>query len=58
VSLHIDEVHSDVTTTPGPPAERPGDRREPPWVVEERWCEARDRLDWLTGRVCAVDFDD
>jgi hypothetical protein len=30
----------------------------PPWEKEERWCEQRERLEWLARRVCAVDFDD
>jgi hypothetical protein len=58
VTVHVDELHSDVT--PAPPARNGGtdQRVQPPWEAEERWCEQRERLEWLTRRVSAVNFDD
>jgi hypothetical protein len=59
VTVHVDELHSEVA--PAPSAGRSSDaseRNRPPWEAEERWCEQRGRLEWLARRVCAVDFDD
>lgn len=57
MSVHIDELHSDVV----PAGSGAAAREEPsvnPWAAEERWQEIRCRAEWLAGRVCAVDFDD
>jgi len=58
VTVHVDEVHSDVVATPSTPGHHADVRVPPPWEAEERWCEERDRMAWLTARICAVDFDD
>ena len=58
VTVHVDEVHSEVAPLPSAPGEHTSAHTEPPWVADERWCEERDRMVWLARRVCAVDFDD
>ncbi len=58
MSVHIDEVHSDVAPVRAAPDRSPDARPDPPWMLDERWSEARDRTVWLARRVAAVDFDD
>ncbi|MGH3823171.1 MAG: hypothetical protein ACRDRA_10115 [Pseudonocardiaceae bacterium] len=60
MTVHIDELHSDVVPTGGGSASSGEARRrdEPEWMAQQRWSEARCRSDWLAQRVCAVDFDD
>jgi hypothetical protein len=59
VTVHIEELHSDVVAAAGPAGGgRRGDEPEPPWVAEARWRELQERAERLAERVCAVDFDD
>ncbi len=59
MTVHIDELHSDVVAAPPAAAEAPGgDAREEPWAAQARAVEAVRRADWLAHRVRAVDFDD
>jgi hypothetical protein len=59
VSLHIEEVHSDVAAAPTAAGPAAGESApDPPWMTEESWRYDRDRAAWLARRVCAVDFDD
>jgi len=58
VTVHVDEMHSDVAPAPDPTGATAAARRPPPWEAEERWREDRDRTAWLARRVCATDFDD
>jgi hypothetical protein len=58
MTVHVDEVHSDVAPVPSAPGDQPGTHRPPPWEAEERWREDQDRAAWVARRVCAVDFDD
>jgi hypothetical protein len=57
MTVHVDEVHSEVVPAAGPGG-RP--QREPrvPGADEARWRELRDRVEWLAERVCAEGFGD
>jgi hypothetical protein len=59
LSVHIEELHSDVVPA-APLSDQPpaGRAPDPPWVAEECWRDQHDRAEWLVRRVCAVDFDD
>ncbi|MFF0014114.1 hypothetical protein [Streptomyces sp. NPDC005374] len=57
MSVHIDELHSEVVPTGTSDAPHEAESVDP-WAAEERWQEIRCRAEWLAGRVCAVDFDD
>jgi hypothetical protein len=58
VTVHVDEVHSDVAAAPATPGQHADAPVAAPWEAEERWREERSRMAWLAGRVCAADFDD
>jgi hypothetical protein len=58
MSVHIDELHSDVAPVRAVPGDATEARMDPPWTADERWREERDRAAWLARRVAAVDFDD
>jgi hypothetical protein len=58
VTVHIDELHSEVMPAAAPNQGAGARRSEPPWDVQERWREVRCREDAMAARVCAVDFDD
>jgi hypothetical protein len=59
VTVHVDEVHTDVVSTGAPgPTSAAGPRPDPPGVAEERFRDARCRAEWLAARVCAEGFDD
>jgi hypothetical protein len=57
MNVHIGELHSDVVPTGSGAPQRQAESVNP-WAAEERWQEIRCHAEWLTGRVCAVDFDD
>jgi hypothetical protein len=60
MSVHIDELHTDVTLAPavgqggGPDVGTGGGGGEPGEALEEAWRRAK----YLARRVAAVDFDD
>jgi hypothetical protein len=59
VTVHVDEVHTDVVSAGAPAAApAPGSRPEPLGAAEERWRDTRSRLEWLASRVRAEGFDD
>jgi hypothetical protein len=62
VTVHVDELHSEVVPTPGASGGqadgRGGRGATPPWALQEQWREARRRAEWLAERVCAEGFDD
>jgi hypothetical protein len=57
VSLHVGEIHTEVTPGGGPggtaAGEQPGED-----ALEERVTQARRRAEWLACRVAAEAFDD
>lgn len=59
MSVHVDEVHTDVipTGSGGASPSRPA-RGEPLGVRDERWRESRCHAEWLRARVAAEGFDD
>lgn len=59
MTVHIDELHSDVVAAEGPDGgDQVRDQGKPPWAAEASWRERRDQAEWLAGRVSAADFDD
>jgi hypothetical protein len=59
VTVHIDELHSDIVATPEAGRAVPDDGKpEVPGAAEARWLETRCRAEWLARRVCAEAFDD
>ena len=58
MSVHVDEVHTDVipTGSPGTAPSRPA--HEPLGAREERWLQLRCHAEWLRARVAAEGFDD
>ena len=57
MTVHVDELHSEVVTAPRP-AGQSGREPQVPGAEEARWRELRDRIEWLAERVCAEGFDD
>lgn len=61
MSVHIDELHTDVTAT-GPGAGNGGagqrERHESTPSSQEQWTQAHRRVEWLAARVAAEGFDD
>ena len=60
MTVHVDELHSEVVVPTGTPAAGSQDGRgaTPPWVAQEQWRQARRRAEWLAERTCAEGFDD
>ncbi len=58
MSVHVGEVHSEVTPV-GPflPAE-PSARESSPWAAEERWNMTEGRARWIAQRTAAECFSD
>jgi hypothetical protein len=57
MSVHVDELHSEVVPARGP-AGQAGREPEVPWAALERWRELRCRAERLAERVCSEGFDD
>jgi hypothetical protein len=58
MSVHVDELHSEVVPVPGPAGQAGGREPEGPWAALERWRELRCHTERLAERVCAEGFDD
>ncbi len=58
MSVHVDELHTDVVPAPSPGGPADGERAVPPWTREERWADARRRAEESARRVAAEGFDD
>lgn len=56
--VSVEELHSTVVGTADAAGGGDGEPPPPPGVAEERWAEARRRVEWLARRICAEDFDD
>ena len=59
MTVHVDEVHTDVVSAGAPSAvPAPGSRPEPRGAAEDRGRESPYPLEWLASRVRAEGFDD
>jgi hypothetical protein len=58
MSVHVDELHSEVVPFGRSAGGVPERRAEPVGAVEDRWRETRGRVEWLAARVRAEGFDD
>ena len=58
MTVHIDELHSEVApVNSGRPVEA-SDRRSPEWFADESWAASYERLRWVEARTKAEDFSD
>lgn len=58
MSVHIDELHTDVTPAGGSSGGRDDRGAGGRETVEEQVARARRRADWVAARVAAEGFDD
>jgi hypothetical protein len=59
VTVHVDELHSEVTPVGSPPPPSTTDDQRPsPWAAEDQWQATQRRAEWLQRRTAAECFDD
>ena len=54
MAVHVDEIHTDVSTSASTPARHEDDGA----TADERWRESQGRTEWLARRVRAEGFSD
>jgi hypothetical protein len=58
MTVHIDELHSDIAPGGGDPPASPSNTQSPGWIRDELVASALRRREWLEARTAAEAFSD